>query len=374
MQAADSDDKVPPHVKARTIENSASPKQSLQTRGEDGSVSLASYNPFPIVADETPTVPTWVSPAMGSCTEVFPHCNRGPVSVRVRIGQDLMLVAVRWKDAAALNAPEFRDAARTIYEVARGLIDTPRSDAKEGGPTADNATAQHLVRVWNFIPSIHEAMGDGMDRYRVFNLGRFEAYESWLGADRFPATLPTATGVGHDGPDLVVYFLCAKQAGIPLENPRQRPAFEYSRRMGPRPPCFARATIIHNRGRPLMLIGGTASVYGEDSMHPGSLTRQLDETFENLAVLLAAADRVVGVEADGRPLRITHARVYHVHRGDEATALSAARSRLGEACVLEAVCAAICRPELLIEIEAVATVDGSRVEDARTRDIQKGAE
>ena len=30
--------------------------------------------------------------------------------------------------------------------------------------------------------------------------------------------------------------------GVAIENPRQTPSYHYSRRYGPRPPCFARAT------------------------------------------------------------------------------------------------------------------------------------
>ena len=54
----------------------------------------------------------------------------------------------------------------------------------------------------------------------------------------------------------------------------------------PRPPCFARATIAALDGRRWLLIGGTASIVGEDSCHPDNLEAQLDETFANLCALI----------------------------------------------------------------------------------------
>ena len=76
---------------------------------------------------------------------------------------------------------------------------------------------------------------------------------------------------------------------MPVENPRQVSAYHYSRRFGAIPPCFARATLLTCGGEPLLIVGGTASVVGEESRHIGDLHGQTQETFRNLASVVAAA-------------------------------------------------------------------------------------
>ena len=79
----------------------------------------------------------------------------------------------------------------------------------------------------------------------VFNAGRFEALSDWFGGPgRLPDSLPAASAVGHDGDDFAVHCLLLSRPGVAVENPRQVPAFRYSARYGPRPPCFARATVV----------------------------------------------------------------------------------------------------------------------------------
>src|SRR5690606_37752412 len=100
--------------------------------------------------------------------------------------------------------------------------------------------------------------------------------------------------------------------GRPVENPRQRPAYRYSQRYGPASPSFARATelTLGRRGRRALLVGGTAAVRGEDSVHEGDLDGQFEETVANLRALLVAADTEQPPAAD--PLqRFTSVRVYH---------------------------------------------------------------
>src|SRR5204863_3797675 len=140
-------------------------------------------------------------------------------------------------------------------------------------------------------------LGPGLSRYMVFNAGRFAALR---GAGAAPGTgedvlLPTATGVGHHQRDLLVCCLALASPGKPVENPRQVPAYRYSARYGPLPPCFARAmevvlpSGVRRTGRtPSLLIGGTASVVGEDSLHAGDLGLQFEETCANLRSLIAA--------------------------------------------------------------------------------------
>jgi chorismate lyase/3-hydroxybenzoate synthase len=217
------------------------------------------------------------------------------------------------------------------------------------------AGAVHPVRFWAFVPDIHARLEPDLDRYMVFNAARFAAYSAWYGGrDTFPRALATASAVGTSGEDLVLHCLAAETAGQPVENPRQVPAYRYSRRFGPLPPCFARATLVRPRGSaPLLMVGGTASIRGEQSMYVGDLAAQVEETLANLASVASAATG--GDEPDGAALaRYRHLRAYHRRPEDREEVerrLSAAFPALAS---LELLSAELCRPELLVEVEGLA--------------------
>jgi chorismate lyase / 3-hydroxybenzoate synthase len=152
-----------------------------------------------------------------------------------------------------------------------------------------------------------------------------------------------------------VHILSASQPGRPVENPRQCPAFRYSKKYGPLPPAFARATVVRMGALTGVLIGGTASVRGEDTVFAGSLPDQLDELFLNLASLLAAAHEEPTGCGDPLP-QICSARVYYPRETDRRRIEAEVRKRLTGARSVEWVHADLCRPDLMVEIEGVATI------------------
>jgi len=231
--------------------------------------------------------------------------------------------------------------------------------------------APHPVRAWNLVPTIHRTQRPGRDRYMAFNAGRHAAYAVWFGCDqRMASTMPTASAVGYDGRDLIVYLLGHVRPGRAIENPRQVPAFRYSQRFGKVPPSFVRATVLPEiEGETHVLVAGTASVVGEDSHHSGNLTRQLAETFRNLAtVMLHAA-------ADPRPINghlspqerealgwYRSARAYVRRAEDFAAVEQALRQAMPNCGEVELVRADICRPELLVEIEGAGVIPTTTVQ------------
>jgi enamine deaminase RidA (YjgF/YER057c/UK114 family) len=147
--------------------------------------------------------------------------------------------------------------------------------------------------------------------------------------------------------------------GRPVENPRQVPAYSYSTRYGPLPPCFARATVVPDPGSACdarLLVGGTASIVGEDSRHDSDAARQAIETFANLAHLLAAATGrpAGGVDEQGPLDAFTDVRVYVVRVEDAARVRELVRSRFSPDARVEFAQADLCRRELLVEIEGLA--------------------
>lgn len=283
------------------------------------------------------------------------HGDRdGALSAREARG--FSLVSAQLPCADGLDTESFRNVVAELYGKIRHTM------AASMGP--------HPIRIWNFIPGIHAPMGRGLDRYHTFNQGRFEAFRNWFGdPSKFAMSLPTATGVGHLVHELSIHALGAAQPGRPIENPRQRPAFRYSKRFGPSPPCFARATLAMLPDGLKLLIGGTASVCGEDSMHPASLESQLDELFCNLQSLLECGQRDPAASLDA----ICEARVYHRHSNHRGDLESAIARRLPQARRIEMVRADICRPELLLEVEALADVSDWPMLDVSPPDSRANA-
>lgn len=295
----------------------------------------------------TPEAPSWVlslvDPTAGTSEE-----ESGGFAVRTLTGPGQRLVSVRMRHALGLDADRFHAAVRSAYELLRERL--------EGSDTP------HLIRVWNFIPGILAPLGELEHRYMVFNAARHEAYLGWYGAaENFATRVATASGVGHDGDDLLVHGLAAGRSGTPIENPRQVSSFCYSHRYGPLPPCFARATMVRlgYDKTVRLLVGGTASVRGEETVFVGDLGQQLDETFRNLEALVDAALHSAGSGPSppgpgGSLRRYRNLRVYYRRADDRERVMRAATEAFGGLRAVELARADLCRDGLLVEIEGVA--------------------
>jgi chorismate lyase/3-hydroxybenzoate synthase len=187
-------------------------------------------------------------------------------------------------------------------------------------------------------------MAPGLDRYMVFNAGRHDGFTTPVSQRPFQHAFATASAVGINGVDLVIHCLAATSAPEPVENPRQRSPWLYSDRYGPLPPCFSRASIAPIGDRKQLLIGGTASIVGEDSRHLLDTAGQLDETFRNLAAVVMTARR--SEEPVGAALaRLIDVRAYVTVEADAGLV----REEIARRCPLAArqAAARICRPELV---------------------------
>ena len=246
-------------------------------------------------------------------------------------GGRLLLLHATIDQATSLSGPELSDAVATAYRQ----LATTLSDAE-----------RFPVRIWNFVPDIQGQMDAG-DRYMAFNAGRYAAYAEWFGSADQITAVPTASAVGVVGDRLSIHVLAAEAPGLPVENPRQIPAYRYSRRYGYRPPCFARAT----KWERTLLIGGTASIVGEDSIHVDDIETQTRETFHNLDALIRHARAQTSSPALHHiiDLRVHVAETNHVPR-----VASILQELVPGGVDVEFVEAKLCRRELLVEIEGRA--------------------
>ena len=130
------------------------------------------------------------------------------------------------------------------------------------------------------------------------------------------------------------------------------------------PPCFARATVLPADGKNAgkILVGGTASIRGEESIYREDIRRQTTETFHNLAHLIRAAIEPAGngtnEMADAEVRRwlgqFRDLRVYYLRESDRSFIQSRVSDDFSRDCRVEYVRADLCRAELLVEIEGLA--------------------
>ncbi len=247
-----------------------------------------------------------------------------------------LIVSATIRGARSLAPDKFTRATLDAYHDIRAQLNAVEVDRL------------HIVRMWNFVPGITETVGPGLERYMAFNAGRFEAMCNWYGgAEALPLLAPAASAVGCAGEHAVIHAVALDAPGESIQNPRQMPAMLYSDRFGPRPPCFARGTRVGGT----LLISGTAAITGEDSICLNDLDGQLRETILNLKTLVGAAF--------AGPSSLPALRVYLPNPEAADVVDRELRSAFGEVGAIEYVYAALCRRELLVEVEGVAIADGS---------------
>jgi len=255
------------------------------------------------------------------------------VQLTCRAGDAFSLVSAVLDRPPDRDARAFAEAAASVY---RSIALEIRRDPR-----------RHVVRIWNFVPDIQGRIAGAGDRYMAFNLGRYAAYTEWFQGPVIRANMPTSSAVGVSGNAISVHALISDRPGRPIENPRQIPAYRYSRRYGDRPPCFARGTRLDS----MFLIGGTASILGELSIHDGDVEAQTRETFRNISVLILAG---WGRSVDHPLGRLRSLRV-HVRDADDLASVIPILEELAlDHLEIETVQARLCRTELLVEIEGVA--------------------
>lgn len=207
-----------------------------------------------------------------------------------------------------------------------------------------------LWRVWNYLADINLET-DGLERYRQFNIGRQDAFlEFRRGAT---GNVPAACAIGLAGGPLSIAFMAGDQPAVPVENPRQVSAYHYPADYGPRSPTFSRGALVYLPGQEILFISGTASIVGHQTVHPGDVLAQCCEAFTNVSAVVAEANRLCR-SAGYRPGELSY-RVYVRHASDFLAVQTTLSGLIGRTPEVIYVQADICRHDLLLEIEAMAS-------------------
>ena len=209
---------------------------------------------------------------------------------------------------------------------------------------------RHLARVWNYVPAINESKPGALENYRAFCQGRSLAFERQFGRD-FKTLLPAASAVGHQSAALTVAFTACPVPPRHVENPLQVSAYDYPGTYGPRPPSFARATVVPGPAGATVFVSGTAAIRGHATVAPRSTPLQLECTLENLREISRACGLGPSLDRDGRSTR--HFKIYLRRAADQPlVAATLAKTLLSDRDRVSYLRADMCRASLLVEIEA----------------------
>jgi len=203
-----------------------------------------------------------------------------------------------------------------------------------------------VLRTWNYLPDINAGAGDS-ERYRQFAAGRSKAFEQQgFEIDNLPAGTAIGTAAGTP---LSITLLCSTNPAERIENPRQVSAYKYPRQYGPRSPSFSRAVLM-GANQPVLLISGTASILGHETVHTDDLANQTKETVANISVLkdtTEAQAKLTAADSQGC------LRLYVRNASDLEEVLENLQPLLNDGSHLVALQGDICRSDLLLEVEAV---------------------
>jgi chorismate lyase / 3-hydroxybenzoate synthase len=298
----------------------------------------------------------------GSHARPSPDPRHIPVSL-AQLGNDERIE--RWSTDSPVTTGRYRDFAYAEdgdYLFASLVVPPGKCVDIERVTRSSYLHLDHLIRhlgypywlrAWNYLADITAGEGEG-ERYRRFNAGRYSAVGLSSGIEQ---NLPAASALGSESGGFVLCCLAGKKPGAQIENPRQLSASLYPPRYGLRSPMFARAALVPNGTGAQLLVSGTASIVGHESLHIGDPERQLEETARNFEALVDAAMRADVGRPRASSVRLESLKVYLRNPADYGRLIPSIRKLFAvehEPLVLRA---DICRRELLVEIEGTYALE-----------------
>lgn len=277
-----------------------------------------------------------------------------------RFGPEVMAVesnGIRWVYCGDIRGENSSDDA--YLEATTAFSRMQRQLARAG------AGLEQMVRTWIYVNQITDGP-PGRQRYQELNRARTDFYRGvsfggrLRGAGTPEAVYPASTGIGTQGDRIAMACVALDSRRedvfiVPLENPDQNRACAYESRYSPQSPKFARAVAVVQGDVVSTLVSGTASILGSKTVHPGRIDRQTEQTLANIETLIAKRNFARhGLPGAGATLEdVAKLRVYVKRTEDYEHCREIVERHLPRVPAIY-LHADICRPDLLVEIEAVA--------------------
>ncbi len=285
--------------------------------------------------------------------------GRGAVEIS-RLSEQLVIArhnGIAWVHCAEVvpqnPAAGVHDAAASAFGQVRRLLD------------GAGVRFDQVIRTWLYLGGITEHDGPAL-RYQELNRARDDFFKDvrFLAGRRPPggggSAYPASTGIGTRGRGLRISAIAlaterSDVIAVPLENPAQTAAYDYSASYSPNSPKFSRAMALSCGAYATIFISGTASITDSETRHGGDVVAQTHQTVDNIAALISEENLCrhglpgLGTSLEGLGL----ARVYIKRQQDYEAVHAVCQGRLGELPTIYAV-ADVCRPDLLVEIEGIA--------------------
>jgi enamine deaminase RidA (YjgF/YER057c/UK114 family) len=205
-----------------------------------------------------------------------------------------------------------------------------------------------------------------IERYRELNRARTDFFQQQeelglmvVSRDR-QVRYPASTGIGMADGGLIVSCMALQTLRddvrlVPLENPGQTSAFDYARRFSVQSPKFSRAMAVKIGDYVTIWVSGTASILDSETVHPGDVEKQTEQTIDNIERLISPENlERHGLAGAGAKLTdLAKIRVYVKRQEDYEKCREVCQRRFGALPSIYAQ-ADVCRSELLVEIEGVA--------------------
>lgn len=221
-----------------------------------------------------------------------------------------------------------------------------------------------IVRQWNYIERITDFEGEHQ-HYQSFNDARSHFYAKTEWDNGYPA----ATGIGTQFGGIMVSVVAVIPENknyrcIPLNNELQVAAYAYSQNVlvgaedeafqKKSTPKFERAKAVLNERQGVVYISGTAAIRGENSLNGVGIEEQTRITLENINYLISQENLVkAGINTDNN-CSIDMLRIYLKYEEDMQVVKKHMDTSV-PAIPISYLLADVCREELLIEIEGIAS-------------------
>lgn len=219
-----------------------------------------------------------------------------------------------------------------------------------------------IVRQWNYIENILDTKNNEQN-YQIFNDIRTQFYNKHGLTNCFPA----ATGIGIKEGGIIIEIHAVKNINFTIAditNPLQTDAFDYTEKVlegtatsglkNKTTPKFSRAKLIANQASAQILISGTASIQGEETIGIDNIEKQTNVTIENIGHLIseeAISKHILPTLTNNTTTELV--RVYIKNREDYQNVKDICEALLPCENTMY-VEADICRDNLLVEIEVIA--------------------